>query len=153
MDTPQKAIGAENAENTKCNSRTCRCGKCGIPFIFRTRTSAAVNEAKDGLAAVPVRQSKGRAPIFALVDSDDLDRVNSIRWTAVSTKRFNVAGVLCDTLVAFHETTRQGHRKKLFMPRLVMDAKQGQKVLCINGNALDCRRQNLVLKERADRQP
>ncbi len=83
--------------------------------------------------------------IFALVDDEDANRAAGIRWAAVETKRIDAKGATHSTLAVVHETWRGG-RRKLWLARLVAGAEDGQKVEHLNGNALDCRRENLSVR-------
>jgi len=74
----------------------------------------------------------------ALVDDDDFERVNALKWYALPAK----SGRVC----ALRMTSRtHGKQKKIFMHRFVINAPSDFFVDHINGNALDNRKENLRL--------
>jgi hypothetical protein len=71
------------------------------------------------------------------------------RWEAVPTKRRDDTGRLWDTFEVCYRV-RTGYVLRLH--RLIMGAKDGERVLNRNGNAMDCRRCNLLIVEERDRE-
>jgi len=67
---------------------------------------------------------------FALIDDEDFERVNSLKWYASKTE-------------SGFRAQRVYQKKSLFMHRFLMSAIEGQEVDHINGNQLDNRKINL----------
>lgn len=84
--------------------------------------------------------------LFALVDDEDAERVAGIRWTAVESQRIDQGGTMRKTLAVVHVSESGGTRVKTWLARLLTDATDEEKALNLNGNGLDCRRENLGVR-------
>lgn len=82
---------------------------------------------------------------IALVDDDVYDRVSGYRW--LLHKRAGTARAYA------YRVAKEGHAKQQYsLQREVAQGPPGMQVRFRNGNGLDCRRDNLVLREEGDEQ-
>jgi hypothetical protein len=85
---------------------------------------------------IPLTQGK-----VALIDAEDAARVLQYRW--------HVAQRPPNCYAATSTERRRGHRA-IYLHRLIVNAKLGEHVDHINGNGLDCRRENLRICTNAE---
>lgn len=85
---------------------------------------------------IRVPLSKGK---FALIDAEDADRVLAFKWQA------HLANPGCPTpkWYARRRTKIGGKYRVIRLHRFIVDAPDGTEVDHINGDGLDCRRENL----------
>lgn len=79
---------------------------------------------------------KSGSGIFAAIDDDDFEKISCVRW------------VLFKCSVTNSENSYAANRSRsgtIFMHRLIMNARAGEKIDHINGNRLDNRKENLRL--------
>jgi hypothetical protein len=80
-----------------------------------------------------------------LLDRSDLERVSELKWSLTWNAKHGF------TPIPYVQATdyRGGKGKKVYLHRLVMDAKPGQVIDHIDGNTLDNRRRNLRVATRS----
>lgn len=86
----------------------------------------------DGTFRIPLTRSQ-----FAVVDEEDLSKVEHLRWYAISGAYTSYAGHAC--------RRQNGRQIHLRMHRVILGSPQGVEVDHINGDGLDNRRKNLRL--------
>jgi len=80
------------------------------------------------VAYVPLLHS-----LEAMVDADDCERVRSLRWAAAPH-------------LGQHRAKANHKGRTVLLNRFVMNARSGERVFYRNGNQLDCRKANLVVR-------
>ena len=76
----------------------------------------------------------------AIVDKEDKSRVTAHKWTALVAKRKH--GIV---VYGYRRPGQRGNQATIYLHRFILDAPDGIPVDHINGNGLDCRRDNLRL--------
>lgn len=76
-----------------------------------------------------IKLSQGK---YAIVDDNDFEWLNQWKWYLGSNKRY-----------ATRCKSRKLGKKRVYLHRLIMDAKKGEEVDHINGDKIDNRRENL----------
>ncbi|MEQ8785128.1 MAG: HNH endonuclease [Pirellulaceae bacterium] len=85
---------------------------------------------------IPLTQGK-----VALIDAEDAERVQTYKWHACRREPNWYAGTSAE---------RRRGNNMIYLHRLVANAKRGEHVDHINGNGLDCRRENLRICTNAE---
>lgn len=84
--------------------------------------------------AVKIHLSRGH---YALIDEDDLEKIQEYKWHVNYCRPHYYA-------CAWHRPAGPGSkRKRLYLHRLLTGCPEGLEVDHINGEGLDCRRENL----------
>lgn len=90
------------------------------------------------MSTVSIPLTRGK---FAIVDASDADAVNAYAWHAA--ERLGTTYAACSSL-------RRSGGPVLYLHRLLMKPAEGQHVDHVNGDGLDCRRENMRLCTNAE---
>jgi hypothetical protein len=82
---------------------------------------------------------------IAIIDDEDLELVKDYKWCAMKTRNTYYA-------IAYIKGSGKKNSKRMLLHRLVLGANTGQQIDHINGDGLDCRKENLRFCNYAENQ-